>query len=52
MVPLGVQLAELFDFDALAADCAADGRWSFLFVSAPLRIPGGIGTPCNPLAVR
>jgi kynurenine formamidase len=52
MVALGVQLGELFDLEALSEDCAADRRWTFLFVSAPLRIPGGIGTPCNALAVR
>lgn len=49
---LGVPLGELFDFDALAAACAADGRWSFLFVSVPLAVEGGVGSPANPVAVR
>jgi len=27
------------------------GRWSFLCVIAPLRLPGGTGSPVNPIAV-
>ena len=49
---LGIPLGEFFDFDALADDCAADGRWAFLFTSAPLAIPGGIGSPPNALAIK
>lgn len=49
---LGIPLGELFDFAELAAACAADGRWSFLFVSVPLAIPGGVGAPAGPIAIR
>jgi len=35
----------------VAAACEERGRWEFLFVAAPLRIPGGTGSPLNPLAV-
>jgi hypothetical protein len=35
----------------LAAACAAAGRWSFLCVIAPLRLPTGTGSPVNPIAV-
>jgi len=49
---LGIPLGELFDFEALAADCAADGVYEFLFTSAPLGIPGGIGSPPNALAIK
>ena len=49
---LGIPLGEFFDFDALAADCEDDGRWEFLFTSAPLAIPGGIGSPPNALAIK
>ena len=31
--------------------CEAVGRWEFLFVAAPLRIPGGTGSPVNHLAI-
>jgi kynurenine formamidase len=49
---LGFAIGELFDLDALAAECAADGRWDFLFVSVPLNLAGGVGSPANAIAVR
>jgi hypothetical protein len=48
---LGLALGELFDFRELAPACAARGRWDFLFVAAPLYIPGGVGSPGNALAI-
>ncbi|MGW4338453.1 cyclase family protein [Rhodococcus koreensis] len=52
LTALGVLLGEFFDFDDLAAACASDGRYDFLFTSAPLRIIGGIGSPPNAIAIR
>ena len=49
---LGIPLGEFFDFDALADDCAQHRSYEFCFTSAPLRIPGGIGSPPNALAIR
>lgn len=49
---LGLPLGELFDLDALAADCAADGTWDCLFTSAPLNLRHGVASPPNALAVR
>jgi kynurenine formamidase len=49
---LGIPLGELFDLSALAADCAADGRYACLFVSAPLNIPSGVASPPNALAIK
>jgi kynurenine formamidase len=49
---LGIPLGEFFDLDALADDCASDGIYEFLFTSAPLGIPGGIGSPPNALAIK
>lgn len=49
---LGFALAELLDLDALAAACAADGRWDFQFAAVPLHVPGGVGSPANALAIR
>jgi kynurenine formamidase len=43
----GVHMAELLDLAALAAS----GRATFLFISIPLRIAGGSGSPVNPVAV-
>ena len=49
---LGIPLGELWDLDALAADCAGDGRYECLFVSAPLNLPAGVASPPNALAVK
>lgn len=49
---LGMAMGELFDFDALAARCTQDGRWSFLLVAVPLNVGGGVGSPANAVAVR
>jgi kynurenine formamidase len=49
---LGIPLGELFDLSALAADCAADGRYACMFVSAPLNIPHGVATPPNAIAIK
>jgi kynurenine formamidase len=49
---LGLVLGELFDLDALAADCARDDRWVFLFTAAPMGLPGGAGSPANAVAMR
>ena len=49
---LGIPLGELFDLSRLAADCAADGRYTCLFVSAPLNVPHGVASPPNALAIK
>jgi kynurenine formamidase len=48
---LGVHLLDYLQFEDLVPLCAAADRWSFLCVVAPLRIPGGTGSPVNPIAV-
>jgi kynurenine formamidase len=53
MLPhIGLLVGEMFDLEALAADCAADGRYDFFFVAAPLPITGAVGSPTNPLAIK
>jgi kynurenine formamidase len=49
---VGLTLGEMFDLDELAADCARDGAWEFLFSAPPLKVTGGVGSPLNPLAVK
>src|SRR5438034_67556 len=49
---MGLTLGEMFDLDELAADCARDGVWEFLFSAPPLKVVGGVGSPLNPLAVK
>ena len=52
IVHMGLLVGEIFDLEALAADCAADGRYEFLFSAPPLPITGGVGSPVNPLAIK
>ncbi|GGN34512.1 cyclase [Streptomyces kronopolitis] len=51
LAAMGVPLLDNLDLEALAAACAAEGRYAFLFMVAPLHIPGGTGSPVTPLAV-
>ncbi len=48
---LGMALGEMFDLDALAQRCAAQGRYEFFFVAAPLKVPNGLGSPGNAVAI-
>ena len=48
---LGMVLGEMFDLDALGDAVSEEGRSEFLFVSKPLNLRGGIGSPPNALAV-
>jgi len=49
---MGCLFGEIFHLDALAAACAEDGRYAFLFVAPPLPITGAVGSPINPLAIK
>ena len=49
---MGLLVGEIFDLEALAADCAKDHVWEFQFVAPPLPITGAVGSPVNPLAVK
>jgi kynurenine formamidase len=51
IVALGLHLMDNLDLDALAAVCADEGRWGFLFVVAPLVLRRGTASPVNPIAV-
>ena len=48
---MGLHLLDYLQFDDLLPVCEAAGRWSFLCVIAPLRLPGGTGSPINPIAI-
>ena len=48
---MGVPLLDYLDLEGLAQQCVEAQRWAFLFVAAPLRLPGGTGSPLNPIAI-
>jgi hypothetical protein len=48
---MGLHLLDNLDLSGLAAVCAEEERWEFLFTVSPLQIAGGTGSPVNPIAV-
>jgi len=48
---LGLHLVDYLQFDDLVPLCEQAARWSFFCVIAPLRLPGGTGSPVNPIAI-
>jgi hypothetical protein len=44
---MGVHLPDYLELEDLARHCERTGRWEFLFAAAPLRIPGGTGSPVD-----
>ena len=48
---MGVHLFDYLQFEDVIRECETLRRWEFLFVAAPLRIPGGTGSPLNPIAI-
>ena len=49
---IGLYIGELWDLDALAADCAADGVYEFWLSAEPLPVTGAVGAPVAPVAVK
>ncbi|WP_439381125.1 cyclase family protein [Amycolatopsis lexingtonensis] len=49
---IGLFLGEMWDLDALAEDCAADGVHEFWLTAAPLPVTGAVGAPVAPIAVK
>lgn len=49
---LGIAFTEICNLEALADDCAQDGRYSCFYVAAPLKIHRATGSPVNPVAIK
>ncbi|GAA1022274.1 cyclase [Acrocarpospora pleiomorpha] len=49
---LGFPIGELWWLDDLAADCARTNDYEMFLVSAPLHVPGGLGSTANAIAIR
>lgn len=48
---LGIPLLDNLQLEPLAATCASLNRWTFTMAISPLNVPGGTGSPVNPIAV-
>lgn len=49
---MGMMLGEIWDLEALGADCAADQIYEFMLVATALPVSGAVGTPVNPIAIK
>lgn len=49
---IGLYVGEMWDLDALAADCGAHGGFAFFLTAAPIPFTGAVGAPVNPIAVK
>jgi kynurenine formamidase len=52
LVDMGLTQGQNFDLEALADDCAGDGRYAFLLCASPEPFVGAAGAPVNPVAVK
>ena len=49
---MGLTLGEMFNLEALAADCEEDGVSEFLFCAPGLKVTGSVGSPITPMALK
>jgi kynurenine formamidase len=52
LVEMGLTQGQNWVLDPLAAECAADGRYTFLLDATPLPLTAGLGSPLQPVALR
>ncbi|MFN8006926.1 MAG: cyclase family protein [Terriglobia bacterium] len=50
LVAAGIHILDCCDLEALSRECQQRQRWEFMFTVAPLAVPGGTGSPVNPIA--
>jgi len=51
LTAMGMCISDSLQLEELAAACREEGRWEFLVVGLPLRLPGATGSPWNPIAI-
>lgn len=52
LVDMGLTQGQNWNLEALAADCADDGRYTFLLSAPPEPLVGGVGSPVHPVAIK
>ena len=48
---MGMFVSDSLQLEDLSQACAEEGRFEFMVVGLPLRLPGGTGSPWNPIAL-
>lgn len=51
VVAMGMLVSDSLQFEELVVACEEEGRHEFMVVGLPLRLPGGTGSPWNPIAI-
>jgi kynurenine formamidase len=51
LIAMGTPIFDNCDLEQVSEAAAKRNRWEFLITSSPLAIPGGTGSPLNPIAV-
>jgi kynurenine formamidase len=51
IVAMGMLASDSLQFEDLARACEEEGRHEFMVVGLPLQLPGGTGSPWNPIAI-
>jgi len=49
LIAAGIHILDCCDLEALSEACQQRQRWECLFTVAPIAIPGGTGSPVNPI---
>ena len=50
LIAMGTPIFDNCDLEALAEEARRQKRWEFLLTAAPIAVPGGTGSPLNPIA--
>jgi kynurenine formamidase len=51
LTAMGMCVSDSLNLEDLAKACLEEGRWEFMVVGLPLRLPGATGSPWNPIAI-
>ena len=51
LTAMGMCISDSLQLEELAEACEEEGRWEFMVVGLPLRLPGATGSPWNPIAI-
>jgi kynurenine formamidase len=51
LTAMGMCISDSLQLEEVATACREEGRWEFMVVGLPLRLPGATGSPWNPIAI-
>jgi kynurenine formamidase len=51
LTAMGMCISDSLQLEELGQACREEGRWEFMVVGLPLRLPGATGSPWNPIAI-